>query len=121
MKTILIVDDSRVARLALKRMVAGILPDASVIEAGSADDADTVLGSNPGGFDIALVDYNMPGRTGLELIADLRPQYPDARVALVTANIQDALVERAKTLGVTFIPKPCDSATLGAFLLADAA
>lgn len=117
MTKILIVDDSRVARLALKRMVAGIMPDAVVIEAGCADDADALLAGEADPFDLALVDYNMPGRTGLEFILDLRPHYPHARIALVTANIQDALVERAEANNLVFIPKPCDTKTLKAFLL----
>lgn len=112
--TILIVDDSRVARISLKRMVAEILPTAAVLEAGCTDEALAVLAENTA--TLALIDFNMPGRDGLQLAEQLREERPEMRLSIVTANVQDSLAERARSKGIAFIPKPPDRAALAAFL-----
>lgn len=114
MPTILIVDDSRVARLSLRRMVLGLLPDAEIVEAGSADDA--VAAAEGQVIDMALIDFNMPGRNGLELAEDLTVRHPESRMAMVTANIQDAVAGRAQALGMAFIGKPPREEDMVAFL-----
>lgn len=119
MDIVLLVDDSRVARLSLRRSIGTLMPDVTIIEAGSADEAVTVAAQTPPSA--ALIDFNMPGRNGLELAEELRATYPALRMALVTANIQDAVAERARALGMTFIPKPPDAAAMEAFLKGEAA
>lgn len=68
----LIVDDERLARAELKRLLAAHPQIEIVAEADSAQSAKAVLQQQP---DIALVflDIQMPGSTGLELAAGLRP------------------------------------------------
>jgi len=102
MQKVLIVDDSRVARMALRRLMAQVAPGAEVVEAGSVDEALGVAD----GIDVALIDYNMPGRDGLELAAELGARDPRIRRVLVTANVQDSLAERARGMGVGFVGKP---------------
>ncbi len=114
MTNVLIVDDSRVARLSLRRMILATLPQATVLEASGADEAMGVAAENS--IEIAIIDYNMPNKTGLELAEMLGHASSRTRMALCTANIQDALAERARKLGMTFIPKPPDAALLAAFL-----
>lgn len=67
----LIVDDERLARAELKRLLAAHPQIEIVAEADSADSAKALLQQQP---DIALVflDIQMPGSTGLELAAGLR-------------------------------------------------
>lgn len=115
MPTILIVDDSRVARLSLRRLVLGLVPDAEIIEAASADEAaEKVEGVS---IDRALIDFNMPGRNGLELAEELAAGHPEIRMAMVTANIQDAVAGRAEALGMSFIPKPPRPEDMQRFLI----
>jgi len=68
----LIVDDERLARSELKRLLQAHPQIEIVAEADSADSARDILAQQP---DIALVflDIQMPGCTGLELAAELRP------------------------------------------------
>ncbi len=115
MPTILIVDDSRVARLSIRRMVLGLIPDADLLEAGSAEDALTVVDGKH--IDRALIDFNMPGRNGLELAEDLVAGRPGLKMAMITANIQDAVAGRAKALGMAFIAKPPREEDMAGFLL----
>lgn len=114
---ILLVDDSRIARLTMKHMLQSLEMSLSLLEAGSADEAETVLSTEHA--DIALIDFNMPGRDGLELAAVITERYPHIRMALVTANIQDALAQRARDLGMEFLPKPASVEQLGAFIRQD--
>jgi CheY-like chemotaxis protein len=54
----------------------------------------------------------MPGITGLDLAQSLTSSHPHLRVALLTANIQDATQQRAAELGVTFFRKPIGEAVI---------
>lgn len=112
--SLLLVDDSRIARLSLKRQLQSLDLEMTLLEAESADAADAVLATRVP--DIALIDFNMPGRDGLELAAGIRQQHPQVRMALVTANIQDALARRAAELGLAFLPKPTTAEQLDAFI-----
>lgn len=118
MPTILIVDDSRVARLSLRRMVLSVVPEADIVEAASADDAIAAIEGRS--IDKALIDYNMPGRDGLELGEELASTRPGLSMAMVTANIQDAVAGRAEALGMAFIGKPPRESEMTAFLTAEA-
>jgi CheY-like chemotaxis protein len=69
-----------------------------------------------GPLDYMLVDYNMEEMDGLALCKLLRQRFPAVRGALVTANVQDALRQRAELQGISFINKPVNHDTLMAFL-----
>ncbi|MBV0932958.1 response regulator transcription factor [Marinobacterium weihaiense] len=115
--SLLLVDDSRIARLSLKRQLESLGLSLELHEADSADSAEEQLQQHP--VQVALIDFNMPGRDGLELAESLKQQYPQLRMALVTANIQDALAKRARELGMTFLPKPTTAEQLRAFIQQD--
>jgi CheY-like chemotaxis protein len=111
---ILIVDDSKLARMAVNKALNALYPDWDRVEASSADEAvAAVTQSAP---DVALVDFNMPGRDGLELAVQLRRSNPGMVVAVVSANRQQEVVDRTSAAGATFLPKPITEATLGKFL-----
>jgi CheY-like chemotaxis protein len=102
--TVLIVDDSKLARIVLGKVIAALQPDWTRLEAGNADEAIALLGDHR--IDLAVLDFNMPGRDGLELAEELRARFPDMPVAVATANVQDEIVARARAANATFIPKP---------------
>jgi CheY-like chemotaxis protein len=112
--TVLLVDDSKLARIVAGRALAAVRPDWSKREAANAEEA--LAAAAEGGVDVALVDFNMPGRDGLELAAELRTLYPDMPIAVVTANLQDEVVERARSVNAAFVPKPLDEEGLRPFL-----
>lgn len=104
MTTLLIVDDSKLARIVVGKAVSGLQPDWNRVEAANADEA--MVRIEAGGIDVAILDYNMPGRNGLDLAEDLRAVYPDMPIALATANVQDEIIARARDANVVFIAKP---------------
>jgi len=112
---LLIVDDSKLARMSVAKAMKALYPDWTRVEAANADEALALSGD--GAFDIALLDFNMPGRDGLELAGDLRQAHPKMPIAIISANHQDEIVARAKAIGATFLPKPLTETALSGFLL----
>jgi CheY-like chemotaxis protein len=112
--TALIVDDSKLARMVMASAFRRIRPEWSLVEATNADEALVVLSGNP--IDICLVDFNMPGTDGLELVTKIRANHSKMPVAVVTANVQDEIIGRARELNATFLPKPLTDEALGSFL-----
>ena len=112
---LLIVDDSKLARMSVAKAMKALYPDWTRVEAANADEALALSGD--GAFDIALLDFNMPGRDGLVLAGDLRQAHPKMPIAIISANHQDEIVARAKAIGATFLPKPLTETALSGFLL----
>lgn len=52
-----------------------------------------VAAYNPTLYPIIIVDYNMPGMTGIEVLQEIRKQAPDAKVIIYT-GLPDARVRR---------------------------
>lgn len=102
MKKILIVDDSPVARMMLK----SCLPKAkefSLAEAGNGREAiEQYREFRP---DLTFMDLTMPEMDGYTAIERIRRIDPDARIVVMTADIQKRAVERVQTLGVSDILK----------------
>ena len=112
--SILIVDDSKLARIVVGRAVTAIWPDWERLEAGSAEEALALMANRS--VDVVILDYNMPGRNGLELAEDLRRRWPEMPVAIATANVQDEIIARARAANAAFVPKPVTEDTLRPFL-----
>ncbi len=112
--TLLLVDDSKVARLSLIRQLQALPVELDILQAASADEAQALMQERQA--DAALIDFNMPGRNGIELAVEFGASHPQMKLALVTANIQDALVQRAQELGMTFLAKPTRPDELARFI-----
>src|ERR1700756_4389255 len=111
---VLIVDDSKLARMVMASAFRRLRPDWSLIEATDADQAIELIASHS--VDIALVDFNMPGTDGLELVARIRKGRPEMPLAVVSANLQEEIISRARELKAGFVPKPLTDDALAAFL-----
>ena len=111
---LLIVDDSKLARMSAAKALSGLYPDWSRVEATNAEEALSLSRTNS--FDVALIDFNMPGRDGLELAEELRVAKPSMPIAVISANHQDEIVARTKGIGASFLPKPLTQQALGEFL-----
>jgi two-component system chemotaxis response regulator CheY len=107
---VLVVDDSRVARIMATHAVRQAVPDARIIEAADGQEAIDRMGECPAS--IILMDVNMPVMDGLKASELIRQSHPESRIILCTANIQDTIRAKAVELGIGFIAKPIDSARL---------
>lgn len=109
---VMIVDDSKLACMVMASSLRRNRPDWILVETSNADEALAAVGS----VDIALVDFNMPGTDGLELLASIRKTYATMPIAVVSANMQDEIIGRARELNAAFIAKPLTDEALGSFL-----
>jgi len=114
MATVLIVDDSKLARIVLKKTIGALKPEWALREASDGQEALLELGR--GAFDAAIFDYNMPGLNGLEVAQEVRQAGGQMPIALVTANIQDDIIARARALNITFVAKPVSEDGLRGFV-----
>jgi CheY-like chemotaxis protein len=111
---VLIVDDSKLARMAVVKALRALHPDWSQAEAGNADEALEQIKINTPDF--VLLDFNMPGKDGLSFAADLRSHHAGISVAVISANRQVEVIARAQAAGAAFLPKPLTEQALGEFL-----
>lgn len=118
LKTALIVDDSRLARLTLKRLLAKY--DIEVAEAESVVDGENWIARHtlP---DIVFMDIMMPDIDGYEGLARLRadPDTHDLPVIMYSGDISEEARQRARDAGATgYLPKPADASRLDHLLSA---
>jgi CheY-like chemotaxis protein len=102
------------SRMMIKTIITTHYPDWEVVEAGDGPEALQVTESTS--IDLMTLDMNMPGMDGVTLGLELRKRFPDADIALVTANIQDAVRERAKAAHMIFVPKPITEERIVGFI-----
>jgi CheY-like chemotaxis protein len=112
--TVLIVDDSKLARIVAAKALTELQPDWRRIEAGSAAQALEIVAAET--IDVALIDFNMTEKDGLELAAELRAAHPDLPIAMITANIQDEVLARARAVDAAFVAKPVTVEGLEGFI-----
>jgi CheY-like chemotaxis protein len=112
--TVLIVDDSKLARIVAGKAIGALQPEWERVEASNADEAMAIIAARH--VDVALLDFNMPGRDGLELAAELRAIRPSMPIAIITANVQDEIVSRAQAVKAAFVSKPLTEDALRGFL-----
>lgn len=114
MTTVLVIDDSRLARDMVSGVIASLRPELTVAVFVSGADALAKPTEEPPAA--AIVDYNMPGMDGLTLAGQLLERHPGTTIGILTANVQDVLRRRAEALGCRFIPKPITVDKLRTFL-----
>ncbi|TAN56065.1 MAG: response regulator [Magnetospirillum sp.] len=114
-KMVLVVDDSRVARMMTRAAIAKLHPTWPIIEAASGEDALTAIALDRP--DYVLMDVNMPGIGGLETARQLRLRCPSAVISLLTANIQEPIRHQAEEMGIGFLSKPLKDEALAQFLV----
>jgi CheY-like chemotaxis protein len=52
----------------------------------------------------------------LELAAELRQAHPELPIAIITANIQDEIIARARAINAAFVSKPITKEGLDGFV-----
>ena len=114
-KRILVVDDSLVSRMMIKTIIQTHVKEVDIIEAGNGEQALDKI-EQDSAIDIAFIDFNMPGMTGLELISALAERLTIPKVVLLTANIQDEIKAQALAAGVTFMNKPINEEAIATFI-----
>ena len=84
MKRVLIIDDHEVARDGIRSLVRECVPGAHIEEAATYEEAVGRIAASD--FDLVLLDVDLPGKSGLELLARIHRDWPRAPVLVVSAS-----------------------------------
>jgi two-component system, NarL family, response regulator DesR len=96
---VLLAEDQAMVRGALASLL-GLEPDIEVVAQVARGDAvlDAARSANP---DVALLDIEMPGATGLEALAQLRDAMPGCRILILTTFGRPGYLRRAMETGAS--------------------
>ena len=106
MRRVLVVDDEE----NLRRMLQTLLKREGYDPVGvpSVDSALLELGNRP--YDIIITDLRMPGRSGMDLVDEVRRRNLDATVVVMTAfGSKDVAIEAMKRGAYDYLSKPFEA------------
>ncbi|MEO7166707.1 MAG: response regulator transcription factor [Spartobacteria bacterium] len=88
----LLADDHAVVRRGLRELLAEEFPRAIFGEAGTAQETLEQCWQEP--WDLIVLDITMPGRTGLEILQDLRTAQPKTPILVQSMHAEDHFAMR---------------------------
>jgi two-component system invasion response regulator UvrY len=94
---VLIADDHPTIRLGLKRILEAEPDMMGVEEAQNAQEALDLASKRQ--YDVLLLDVDMPGRSGLDALRDLRTQQPKLPVLVLSIHSEDQYAARVLKAG----------------------
>jgi DNA-binding NarL/FixJ family response regulator len=108
---VLIVDDHEIARRGLEQSLAGKIPGLSFGEAATPEEATSRLAE--AAWDLVLLDLNLGGRGGVELLGEVRRLWPKLRVLVVSSYAEEEFALRCLRLGADgYVTKTSGSAEI---------
>jgi len=108
---ILIADDHAVVRQGLKQILAS---DPEVVVTGEArDGTEAIALARKVEWDVAVLDYSMPGPSGLDLLSEIKREFPERPVLVLSMHPEDVHATRVlKAGGSGYITKESASQEL---------
>jgi two-component system, NarL family, invasion response regulator UvrY len=95
---ILVVDDHAVVRLGLRQILADE-PDVEVYEA--ADTLEALGWSRARALDMVVLDLDLPGKSGFDLLKELKAEYPRLPVLILSIHPEDQFALRTLKAGAS--------------------
>jgi DNA-binding NarL/FixJ family response regulator len=96
---ILLADDHALLRSGLRRILEEALPGVHVGEAGTAEEALAALPD--GAWDLLILDISMPGRSGLDILPDLKALQPSLPIVVLSMFGEQQFAIRALKAGAS--------------------
>ncbi len=96
---ILLADDHPVVREGFKQMLADYEDMLVTGEAGTSQEVLNKVHKND--YDVLLLDIFMPGRSGLEIISELKKEYPKMAILVISAYPEEQYSVRALKRGAS--------------------
>ena len=111
MPKILITDDHALIRIGLKQVLLAGFGNCVI---GEAEDAAQTLDQiHHGNWDVALLDITLPGRSGLDVLRDIKMIRPTLPVLILSACSEDQFAVRVLKIGAAgFVRKECAAGEL---------
>lgn len=96
---ILVVDDHAIVREGLKQILADVNDMAVRDEAAGGQEALAKIRS--GEFDVVLLDISMPGRSGLEILKEIKAERPKLPVLILSMHAEEQYAVRTLRAGAS--------------------
>lgn len=96
---ILIVDDHAIVRRGLRQLLSDEFGDVQFGEAGNA--AEALEQSHRAAWDVIILDISMPGRSGLDVLKEIKKEQPGVPVLVLSMHPEDQLATRALKAGAS--------------------
>lgn len=96
---ILVADDHAIVREGLKQILAEVKDMAVRDEAASGQEALAKI--RTGAFDVLLLDISMPGRSGLEILKEIKEARPKLPVLILSMHAEEQYAVRALRAGAS--------------------
>ena len=94
---IMVVDDHAIVREGLKQILSDVDDMAVLAEAGNGQEAlDKIRRAT---FDVILMDISMPGRSGLEILKEIKSEHPKLPVLILSMHPEEQYAIRALKVG----------------------
>lgn len=104
---VLIVEDNLVNQRVIEHMLENVCPTVQLQSASSGEDCLKALRQVSCGFDLVLMDCQMPGMDGFETTRAIRLQDTDTPIVAFTANTSDRVFKQCLEAGMNdFLGKP---------------
>ena len=111
--SVLLVDDHPLFRDGLVAALQHQAPTMRVQAVDSVASAQTLLVQQPSAFDLALLDFRLPGADGLRCAVRLMAQHPDVGFGLMSGVDDPTLASRVRDAGlVAYFPKSLEISSL---------
>ncbi|MEO6773208.1 MAG: response regulator transcription factor [Kofleriaceae bacterium] len=96
MPKVLLVDDHEVVRKGIRAILEDRIGAILVTE---VDGGDAALAALESPFDIVILDLSMPGRSGIDLLAELKHRHPETPVLIMSLYAEEQFAVRALRAG----------------------
>jgi two-component system chemotaxis response regulator CheY len=104
MSRILLADDSGTMRTIIRRSLEA-LGVTDIVEAADGNQATQLFAA--GGIDVVITDWNMPGKTGIEVVRTIRQTDKTTPIVMITTEAEKTRVLEAIQAGVNdYLVKP---------------
>jgi DNA-binding NarL/FixJ family response regulator len=99
MYKVLLVDDHAVVRTGMRTILEEELPGVIVVEAKNGDEALQTIAARE--LDVVVLDLSMPGRSGIELLAEVKHRHPKLPVLIMSLFGEEQFAVRALRAGAS--------------------
>jgi len=99
MVKILIIDDHEIFRQGLKKIINENYKNILFVEAGNAEEASKLY--NKENWDIVITDINLPGRSGIDIVKELKQYDPKIPILVLSMYPEDQFAIRVIKAGAS--------------------
>jgi two-component system, NarL family, invasion response regulator UvrY len=101
---VLVADDHAIVRRGLKQIVADTNGIVVAGEASNGDELMRLVQERP--WDVLILDISMPGRSGIELLKDVKLRQPDLPILMLSIHSEAEFATRSLRSGASgYLPK----------------